>query len=67
MGEKYNRVKDNMIKIVKCLCPKCRKNYYRKLYWSGNGMPRIYCQYCRHHTSISDVLYDDPQIIRLSY
>ncbi|MFH0725690.1 MAG: hypothetical protein V2B19_04950 [Pseudomonadota bacterium] len=32
---------------VQCLCPKCNKTHYAKLFWTGSGTPRVYCQKCR--------------------
>jgi len=33
---------------VECKCPMCEKKHKTKsLYWTGNGVPRIYCDPCR--------------------
>lgn len=34
-------------RAVQCLCPKCNKRHSAKLFWTGSGTPRLYCQRCR--------------------
>ena len=36
-----------------CKCPSCEKLYHRLINWTGRGIPRIYCEYCRNLKSIS--------------
>ena len=31
----------------KCKCPRCGKEYKKRMHWSGRGTPRIYCEYCK--------------------
>ena len=33
--------------LIKVKCPKCERIYKRRVYWTGNGMPRIYCNSCQ--------------------
>ena len=35
------------VKGVQCKCPKCGIIYTRDIYWTGRGMPKIYCPPCR--------------------
>lgn len=32
---------------TQCLCPKCGKEHRLKIFWTGRGIPRIYCHRCR--------------------
>jgi len=34
-------------KATICLCPKCNCKHKYKIYWVGNGIPRVYCKICR--------------------
>ena len=29
-----------------CLCPKCRSEHRRWMFWTGRGQPRKYCNNC---------------------
>jgi len=29
-----------------CVCPKCGARHQKYLYWTGKGVPRIYCNEC---------------------
>jgi len=33
-------------KKTQCKCPKCGKIYYKRIAWTGQGMPRIFCPTC---------------------
>jgi len=30
-----------------CKCPTCEKTYKKKLYWTGNGIPKVFCDSCQ--------------------
>jgi len=32
---------------VECICPSCGKIHIMKVYWTGRGVPRKFCQSCR--------------------
>jgi hypothetical protein len=32
--------------MVVCKCPKCEVIHKIKMYWTGKGMPKIYCDKC---------------------
>jgi hypothetical protein len=36
-------------KSTKCICPKCGKSHKLKLYWTGRGIPKKYCQECKFY------------------
>ncbi len=31
---------------TKCICPKCKNKHMYEIFWSGNGMPKIFCPIC---------------------
>lgn len=31
-------------------CPKCDKLHRVRLMWEGRGVPRVFCQDCKHNT-----------------
>jgi hypothetical protein len=33
--------------MVECICPGCGKFHHMKIYWSGRGVCRKFCQSCR--------------------
>lgn len=49
MPDKRNHGEDypSEEKIVDAKCPRCRRKHKAKLYWTGRGMPKIYCEGCR--------------------
>jgi hypothetical protein len=40
-------VKGSSKSKVECICPGCGKLHVMKIYWSGRGVPRKFCQSCR--------------------
>jgi hypothetical protein len=36
--------------ITACVCPKCRLHHTQRMFWSGRGTPRKYCDSCREKT-----------------
>lgn len=36
-----------MNKKVEAICPTCGKKHKIKIYWKGNGTPRIRCKECK--------------------
>lgn len=36
---------------VECICPKCGVSHRMKLFWSGRGKPKKYCQPCKSFVS----------------
>jgi hypothetical protein len=40
--------------MVECLCPGCGKFHSMKIYWSGRGVCRKFCQTCRDRESPLD-------------
>ena len=61
MSERYDRVKDEMKQMTTCICPKCRGIHRTKIFWTGNGAPRIYCHDCRFRSTGLDDLFDQAQ------
>ena len=44
--------------MTECICPKCRKQHEIRMRWVGRGVPRIYCDSCKHLVGgIYDLLY----------
>ena len=33
-------------KPTECICPICRKRHWLRLYFTGRGIPRKYCEHC---------------------
>lgn len=47
-NEKYRSyMKESFSKMVECKCPMCETVYKRFLFWTGNGMPRLFCDDCK--------------------
>jgi hypothetical protein len=44
--ERGGRYGYDVLPIVSCKCPKCERIYNRRIFWTGNGMPRVYCWDC---------------------
>jgi transposase-like protein len=36
-------------KMIEATCPRCGKEHWIRVYWSGSGRPRLYCPLCRSH------------------
>lgn len=34
-------------KPMKAVCPRCHKEHYIVMYWTGNGHPKKFCPVCR--------------------
>lgn len=34
-------------KLTECICPMCGKKYKRKIFWTGNTIPRKFCSDCK--------------------
>lgn len=34
-------------RIWKCVCPRCGTTFEREMFWTGNGLPRTFCDPCR--------------------
>lgn len=46
--------KKHIKKRTVCKCPLCEKLYLSTIRWTGNGMPRIYCDNCKETEMIAD-------------
>jgi len=33
--------------LVACICPFCKVSHEVRMFWTGNGVPRIYCKLCQ--------------------
>ena len=53
-----NTLTSSYSKSIECICPKCMKVHKRRIFWTGRGTPRIFCNKCK---SIVEVYSDDPQ------
>jgi len=51
----YDRRSDQYGVMMKCKCPMCEIIYKRKVFWTGHGMPRIFCHNCQFHRGISNI------------
>jgi hypothetical protein len=51
---------------VECICPRCRDSYMRNMFWTGRGVPRIYCPTCVQSDPVTegDVYYKNPSFVR---
>lgn len=38
-----------------CICPRCRIKHYKDVFWTGRGIPRIYCEECKTYFRNVDV------------
>jgi hypothetical protein len=45
-------VKQECYDWIECFCPRCEKIYKRWLFWSGRGIPHIYCPTCVNRMDI---------------
>lgn len=54
MGRNHRYVGDDLKVMTTCICPMCRRKHKVKLYWTGNGTPRIFCHPCRHYNDIEN-------------
>jgi len=57
------RYKNTTEIMTKCICPKCRRTHKTKLFWTGNGTPRIFCHNCRFHSIVAEFYYEEPHKI----
>jgi hypothetical protein len=59
---KRNQSPNNM---TECICPRCGKRHHKLIFWTGRGIPRIYCEDCNKLHSITtislDEIYDAPK------
>lgn len=46
--ESTSERKNKKEKMVVCYCPRCQKTYTRDVFWTGRGMPRMFCTDCRY-------------------
>ena len=44
-----NQHKSSKEKGTKCLCPKCGDEHEVEIYWTGRGIPRLYCYNCKSY------------------
>jgi len=61
------RYEKRVEKMTPCVCPKCRKTHKSKLYWTGNGTPRIFCHDCRFFTVVSEFIYEEPHKVGIQH
>jgi hypothetical protein len=51
MSEEQKKIKckddKKPTELIWCKCPKCEIGHIKKIYWTGNGVPRIFCSNCR--------------------
>lgn len=39
-------------KNVTCICPGCKKEHKKKMWWTGEGTPRFFCPTCRYAADV---------------
>lgn len=44
---KTNYIKSTSGQVQICICPKCQRKHKRQFYWTGKGIPKIFCDTCR--------------------
>ena len=44
-------------KKTKCICPRCEREHIRRFYWTGDGVPRVYCIPCKNIVEKSGKFY----------
>ncbi len=42
--QKKNRGKLSLKQRVECICPRCEKTHMCFMYWTGRGIPRVFCK-----------------------
>lgn len=53
---------------IECTCPKCGKKHMLKMFWTGRGKPRKFCQSCRSNmSSLGGLASDDPVLVPDSF
>jgi len=56
MSSKYYESREVM---TECLCPLCECKHSVLLFWTGRGVPRIYCRNCREIINLGFNLNSD--------
>ena len=46
--------------LILCKCPMCEDEHYRLIFWTGQGMPRMYCEDCRQNMTYQTKVSYDP-------
>jgi len=64
---KHSKTSNKSVKMT-CLCPMCGLNYLRKkkLFWSGRGIPRKFCEECQKKVNYLNHKIDTKVIIERS-
>jgi len=44
-------------KITPCICPRCGNSHRLRLFWTGRGVPRKYCQSCQKAVNYNEYEY----------
>ena len=45
---------------ILALCPHCGKTFKTSMFWTGNGMPRIFCVGCKRNMDKRDIYCTTP-------
>lgn len=45
-------------KRTECVCPKCEKKHFLKIYYTGTGIPKKYCNLCNGYVQKYDFRND---------
>lgn len=46
-GYNMNTLTRSCSKSIVCICPKCRKTYKRRMFWTGRDTPKMFCNNCK--------------------
>jgi len=49
---------------TEAICPMCQKTHYPIIFWTGRGIPRIYCLRCRER--LDNISTITPAVVRIS-
>ncbi|BBO92044.1 hypothetical protein DSCOOX_52240 [Desulfosarcina ovata subsp. ovata] len=52
--------------MTECVCPLCGKHHRIRIYYTGRGTPRIFCDYCRWHRIVSHDVDDEAYVVALN-
>ncbi len=47
--------------LIDCICPRCGKTYKRHIFWTGRGIPKIFCNACK--STVEDRSDDEPYVV----
>ena len=64
--EQYKRERKNPADFIEAICPNCKRKHVVYIFWTGRGIPRVYCPECKPRSSIYSERVDKYQIGRIN-